>query len=143
MRRLALTTAVIGAAVAMAGTSPAGTVAGFSGNLVTTATVHAAAFSPSVAPLVTAVRRQAMNQLSWTAVSVPSGATVMYEVIRIPNNGPPVPVCTGADTPSSSGGVVTCVDRFPSSNGADSYTEQPYLMIGTLRTWFLPASVPN
>ncbi len=140
---LAASAALLGSLMSLAGAGPVATASGFSGSLVTTSTIRAATFSPSVAPLVTSVRRQATNQLSWAAVSVPSGAAVLYVVIRIPANGSPVQVCTGADTPTSSGGVVTCVDRFPSSNGADLYTEQPYLVVGGVRTWSLPASAPN
>lgn len=123
--------------------TPAGTLARFSGARGQTPTLfHGAYFSPAVAPVVSNVRVRNQITLSWSAVTVSSGATVHYRVMRIPVAGTPVEVCTGASAPVTTGGSVSCTEAIIGGNPTDTYTEQPYVSYLGQMTWSLPASTP-
>ena len=103
----------------------------------------ATTFVPSTAPAIVRSGSGSSPTLTWSAVAVTSGATVSYLVTRIPKNGSPIEVCTGADAPVLSGSTVSCVDRVYGSNPNDKYTEQPYLIRSGQTTWSLLASTPS
>lgn len=103
----------------------------------------ATTFVPSTAPAITRSGSGFPPTLTWSAVTVTSGATVSYAVMRIPKVGTPVAVCTGADAPTLSGSTVSCVDRVHGANPNDKYTEQPYLIRSGQTTWSLAASTPS
>lgn len=96
-------------------------------------------FNLAVTPVPSAVRRGPNVHLTWTAVTVSSGDTVHYRVMRTSPGLAAVQTCTGADTPVTSGGIVTCIDRKPGATS--SYTVQAYVVSSTaVETWSLPAS---
>lgn len=127
----------------VAAISPAGTFALFSGTRGhAPSLLHGAHFTPAVAPVVSHVRVRNQITLSWSAVTISSGATVHYRVIRIPVAGSPVEVCTGASAPVTTGGTVSCTQSIPGANNNDLYTEQPYVVYLGQQTWSIPASTP-
>ena len=127
----------------LAAVAPAGTWALFSGTRGhAPSLLHGAQFTPTVAPLVSHVRVRSQVTLTWSAVTISSGATVHYHVIRIPVAGSPVEVCTGASAPVTTGGTVSCTQSIPGANNNDLYTEQPYVVYLGQQTWSIPASTP-
>ncbi len=102
-----------------------------------------ATFSPTVAPVVSPTARPNSVSLSWTAVTISSGRTVTYVVMRIPTSGPAVAVCTGANAPVQSGSTMSCTDNSAAHGLAFTYTEQPVVYVGATATWSLNASAPS
>lgn len=102
-----------------------------------------AVFVPSIAPVPTKTIRGVNAALQWNEVTVNSGAVVQYKVMRILTDGSSLEVCTGADVPITSGGIVTCMDRKPPTG--TRYTEQPYIVGGAaVMTWSLsPSAMSN
>lgn len=127
----------------LAATAPAGTFALFSGTRGhSPSLLHGAHFSPAVAPVVSHVRVRNQITLTWQAVTISSGATVLYRVMRIPVTGSPQEVCTGVSAPVTTGTTVSCTAAIPGANSNDTYTEQPYVAYQGQMTWSLPASTP-
>jgi len=124
-------------------TAPGGALARFTGvRAASPSAFRGITFSPAVAPVVASQRVRPYVQLTWAAVTVSNGATVRYRVMRKPPFGSPVEVCTGASTPSTSGGIVTCMATEVGASAMDTYTEQPYVQYLGVMTWSLPASSP-
>lgn len=99
----------------------------------------AGSFSVAVTPTPTAIRRGPNVHLSWAAVTVSSGDIVNYRVMRTSPGLAAVQICTGADAPVTSGGVVTCIDRKPGATS--TYTAQAYVVSTTgAETWSLTPS---
>lgn len=134
---------VVACCAVLATTAPAGSFALFSGARGHGPSVlQGAHFSPAVAPVVSHVRVRSQVTLTWSAVTISSGATVLYRVMRIPVAGSPVEVCTGASAPVTTAGTVSCTQAIPGANNNDTYTEQPYIAYLGQVTWSLPASTP-
>jgi hypothetical protein len=103
-----------------------------------TATISAAAFDASVSPTPTVKRRGRNNQLTWSAVTVSSGAEVRYIVLRHRDGGDEL-TCVGSDSPVVFGGVASCTDRRSDRN--DEYSVTAYVVGPTgSTTWSLPES---
>lgn len=102
-----------------------------------------ATFSPAVAPVVSLVSNGNSITLTWSRVTISSGAAVSYEVLRTPVTGAAVAVCTGVDTPTQTGSNMTCTDSTAVSGAAYTYTEQPILFVGAVATWSLAASASS
>jgi len=115
-------------------------IGGFASSTVSLSlNARAAEFSVPITPTPTVVRRGVNVHLSWNAVTISSGDAVRYLVVRHTPNAAPVEVCTGADSPVTSGTLVTCIDRKPSQTGA--YSVQAHVVSSSgSTTWSLPAS---
>ena len=99
-----------------------------------------ATFNPLVAPVASVAMSDGRVRLTWSAVSLSSGATVSYSVTRQSTSGSTSNVCTGINVPSTVNGVVSCVDDTATVGETFSYTEQPVLLRSGLLTWSRPAS---
>jgi len=110
-----------------------------SSNVSLSLDARAAEFSVPITPTPTVIRRGVNMHLSWQAVTISSGDPVRYWVVRQTPNATPVEVCTGADSPVTSGTLVTCIDRKPGQSGAYSVQAHVVSSSGTT-TWSLPAS---
>lgn len=135
---------VVTCCAVVAAVAPAGTFALFSGTRAHAPTLlHGAEFSPAVAPIVSHVRVRNETTLSWSAVTISSGTTVLYRVMRIPGGGgSPVQVCTGASAPVTTGGSVSCTETIVGAKPTDTYTEQPYVAHLGQMTWSIAPSIP-
>ena len=103
-----------------------------------TATISAAAFDTSVSPTPTVERRGRNNQLTWSGVTISSGAEVRYIVTRH-RDGTVESTCQGGGIPVITNGVVSCTDRR--SEPADDYSVTAYVLGPTgSATWSLPES---
>lgn len=140
VRRVLWSTACCGLLLTV---TPAGLLARFSADHGEVPTeLQGARFSPSIAPMVSHVRLRNQITLTWSAVAISSGYTVLYHVTRIPVAGSPIQICTGATAPVTAGGSVSCTEAIPGANPNDRYTEQPYVTYLGQMTWSIPASVP-
>lgn len=142
--RWVLTTAMVPLVAVATSLSPTvhGTSARFTGAMVSGQNaVAGASFVPQVAPVVQQSTHGQNVALTWQPVAVSGGATVSYVVTRT-RAGISTVVCTGADAPVLSSGMMTCTDRKPGS-GTITYTEQPVVIRSGQVTWSLPPSTPT
>lgn len=102
-----------------------------------------ATFSPTVASVVSLTSNANGISLSWSRVSVSSGVTVSYIVMRSTAGAPATQVCTGVDTPVQTGTSMTCNDASAVTGVPYTYTEQPVVLVSSTTTWSLPTSVAS
>lgn len=102
-----------------------------------------ATFSPTVAPVVSPTSHPNSISLTWSAVTISSGSTITYSVMRTAATGPAVAVCTGVNTPTQTGPNMTCTDSTAVSGAAYTYTEQPIVFVGAVATWSLAPSASS
>ena len=102
-----------------------------------------ATFSPTVAPVVSLTSNANGISLSWSRVTISSGATVSYVVIRTTAGAQPTQVCTGVDVPVLTGNQMTCSDPTALTGVPYSYTEQPVVVVSTSVTWSLSPSAAS
>jgi len=142
--RKTIAIAVVFAALTLLHSNIASTNAVFVGTKTSAVNQFAGAtFSPTVAPVVSPTSHPNNISLSWSAVTISSGGTITYVVMRYPATGPGVAVCTGADVPTQSGSTMSCSDKSVVSGTAYTYTEQPVVYVGATATWSLKASVAS
>ena len=103
-----------------------------------------ATFSPSVAPTISARDTGNAITVTWPVVSISSGVAVSYEIVRH-SGGVAQVVCTapGAITFVATTSTMQCRDDTVQSLTSYTYTEQPYVMAGGVRTWSLAPSSPS
>ena len=98
-----------------------------------------ATFSPSVAPTISVRDTGNAITLSWSQVTISSGATVSYTVMRYAN-GVAEPVCTAAGSITFTNGTLQCRDDTALPATTYTYTEQPFVSYGGAMTWSLAPS---
>lgn len=101
-----------------------------------------ATFSPSVAPTISVRDTGNAITLTWPLVTISSGATVNYTVMRYAN-GIGEQVCTAAGAITLATGTLQCRDDTALSAIAYTYAEQPYVTYGGAVTWSLAPSTPS
>lgn len=107
-----------------------------------TASMAAAAFTPSNAGAVTASLVQGGVSLTW-APSAAGAATVTYRVQRSDDLGAATAVCTGAAVPVATSGSVGCVDSTVQPGRTYRYVQQPVLELNGVDTWSQQPSAPS
>ena len=101
-----------------------------------------ATFSPSVAPTISVRDTGNAITLTWPQVTISSGATVNYIVMRYVNGiGEPVCTATGAITLTT--GTLQCRDDTASPLTTYTYTQQPFVTYGGATTWSLSPSADS
>ncbi len=99
-----------------------------------------ATFSPTVTPTIVKVKVSGNMNLSWSQVTVSSGAAITYVVKRTSGTGTVTTICTAVGAITISLGVVRCTDGSPGAN--PTYTQQPTIVRNSQTTWTRPASNP-
>lgn len=146
MSWLKLRSFVIATLVVMSSLTPihvGHTSAMFSATHISTANVFAGAtFSPSVAPAITARDTGNAITLTWSIVSVSGGAPVNYEVVRYVGGVAQV-VCTAIGAITFTTTTAQCRDDTAQPTTQYTYTQQPFVSFGGVRTWSLPPSLAS
>lgn len=146
MSWLKLRSFVIATLVVMSSLTPihvGHTSAMFSATHISTANVFVGAtFTPSVAPAISARDTGNAITLTWSVVSISSGVTVSYEIVRYAA-GVAQAVCTAPGAITFTTTTAQCRDDTAQPTTQYTYTEQPFVLRGGVRTWSLPASTPS
>ena len=98
-----------------------------------------ATFSPSVAPAISVRDTGNAITLTWPQVTISSGATVNYTVMRYAN-GIGEQVCVAAGAITLTNGTLQCRDDTALPATTYTYTEQPFVSYGGAMTWSLAPS---
>lgn len=101
-----------------------------------------ATFTPSVASAISARETGNAITLTWSIVSISSGAAVNYEIVRYAAGVAQV-VCTAPGAITFTTTTAQCRDDTAQPTTQYTYTQQPFVLRGGVRTWSLPVSVAS
>ena len=101
-----------------------------------------ATFSPAVAPVISARETGNAITLTWSLVTISSGATVSYRITRY-SFGVAEVICTAAGAITLTTTTAQCRDTTALTGTAYSYTEEPFVTAGGVTTWSLAPSSPS
>ena len=108
----------------------------------TTNSFVGATFSPSVAPTISVRDTGNAITLTWPQVTISSGATVNYIVMRYVN-GIGTAVCTATGAITLTTGTLQCRDDTAVPATTYTYTQQPFVTYGGATTWSLAPSADS